>query len=206
MKTTALFSALAFYALTAGAAGIDMTDPRRALGREGDVRVDAQLLRDSVAPGMPVGITFQIHNLSATAIAIAHKVADASYDEESRTITLVVGSEVPPDGNMPQMVLIAAGEKKVLRAAATPVMCAAALKTMSAAGSRYVQVKIAILRDLGPFRMLIEQQGSRAKQRLSDDQFEQWFEANDMIFLNPVPVHFTPKRDPSEDADARGGF
>lgn len=205
MKTSAWFAALVLAASTAGAAGIDMEDPRRALGREGDIRIDAQLLRDSVGPGMPISITYQIHNLSTSAVAIAHKVTDSSYDEDSRTITMVVGSEVPPDGNMPSMVVVAPGEKKILQAAVTPLMSAAALKSLAV--PRFVQVKIAILRDLGPFLTLIQQHGSRAKQRLSDAQFEQWFDSNDTIFLNAVPVVFTPKPDSViEPRESSGGF
>ena len=207
MKSMTLLPALLFVAATASAASIDMDDPRRALGREGDVRIDAQLLRDSVSPGMPIGITYQIQNLSASPVAIADKVTDASYDEDSRTITVVVGSEVPPDGNLPHMVLIGAGETKVLQAAAMPKMTAAALKSGRGASPRYVQLKMAILRDLRPFLALIQKQDARTRQRLSDEQFDQWFDANDTIFLNAVPVYFTnPSEGGAETRDGRGGF
>lgn len=192
-------------AAAVSAAGIDMNDPRRSLGREGDVRVDAQLVRDTVTPGAPVGITYQIQNLSASPVAIASKVVDASYDEDSRTITLAVGSEVPPDGNMPQMVVIRPGEKKILQAGATPQLRAASARSLFKAAPRYVQVKVAILRNLVPFAQLIEKQDGRTRQRLPDELFDQWFESNDTIYLNAVPVHFTPPTD--ADADRRaGGF
>lgn len=187
------------------ASGIDMDDPRRSLGREGDIRIDAQLVRDTVTPGAPVGITYQIQNLSGSSVAIASKVVDASYDEDSRTITLAVGSEVPPDGNMPQMVIIAPGEKKVLQAGATPQL-RAPVRSAFAAVPRYVQVKVAILRNLAPFVKLIEKQDGRTRQRLTDEQFDQWFESNDTIYLNAVPIHYAP---PASDGDAErraGGF
>lgn len=189
---------LVFAAATLAADGIDMDDPRRALGREGDVRIDAQLVRETVTPGVPIGITYQIHNLSDSSVAVASKVTDASYDEESRTITLSVGSEVPPDGNMPQVVVIAAGEKKVLQAGATPVFRVSTARTAFASFPRYVQVKVAILRDLRPFAKLIEKQDGRTKQRLSDELFDQWFESNDTIFLNTVPVRYAPAADMAE--------
>jgi hypothetical protein len=189
----------------AAAASVDMDDPRRALGREGDVRIDAQLLRDTVSAGMPVAITYQIQNLSASAVAVAHKVSDASYDEDNRTIVLAVGSEVPPDGNMPQMTLVAPGEKKVLTAAATPALKASAVRTTFAAVPRFVQVKVAILRNVRPYLSLIQKQDGRAKQRLSDDLFEQWFESNDTIYLNAVPVRYTAPA-MSEVERRQGGF
>lgn len=182
------------HAAAANAAGIDMNDPRRALGREGDVRVDAQLVRDTVSPGAPIGVTYQIQNFSDSTVAIAAKVSDASYDEDTRTITLALGSEVPPDGNMPQMVVIPPGEKKLLQSAATPKLHAAASRAAFAALPRYVQVKVAIMRDIQPFSALIEEQDGRTKRRLSDELFEKWFECNDTIFLNSVPVQFVPSR------------
>lgn len=189
MKSLALFGSLLLTASVA-AASIDMDNPRRALGREGDVRIDAQLMRDTVTAGAPVAITYQIHNLSDAPVAVAHRESDASYDEDNRTIVLSVGSEVPPDGSMPPMTLIAPGEKKVLTAAATPALRAAALRPTMAVVPRYVQVKVAILRDLDPYLPLIQSQNERAKQPLSDELFEQWFESNDTIYLNAVPVRF----------------
>src|SRR5688572_24426917 len=91
--------------LSAAAASINMDDPRRALGRENDVRVDAQLATDTVAPGTPVAVTFQIQNLTSENIAIADKVTSASYDPETRTIMVTIGSEVPQE-NMPPVTVI----------------------------------------------------------------------------------------------------
>lgn len=200
----ALSASLALTA-AAAAASIDMDDPRRALGREGDVRIDAQLARDTVTAGSPVAITYQIHNLSPSAIAVADKVTDTSYDEDNHTIVLAVGSEVPPDGNMPHMILIAPGEKKVLTAAATPTLRATAMRSMFAIVPRFVQVKVAILRDVRPYLSLIQKQDGRARQRLSDELFEQWFESNDTIYLNAVPVRYAPPV--ASDVERRqGGF
>ncbi|MGZ5442347.1 MAG: hypothetical protein ACXW5U_10040 [Thermoanaerobaculia bacterium] len=208
MKSSRPFLALIasiplIHAAAATAAGIDMDDPRRALGREGDVRVDAQLVRDTVSPGAPIGVTYQIQNLSDSTVAIAAKVSDASYDEDTRTITLALGSEVPPDGNMPQMVVIPPGEKKLLQASATPKLQVAALRAAFAASPRYVQVKVAILRDIQPFVALIDEQDGRTKRRLSDELFEKWFECNDTIFLNSVPVQFVPSQ--ASDVESAGG-
>lgn len=197
MKSSKLFLALVasialIHAAAATAASIDMDDPKRALGRAGDVRIDAQLVRDTVSPNSAIGITYQIQNLSAAPVAVASKVSDASYDADTRTITLSVGSEVPPDGNMPQMVLIAPGEKKVLQAAATPKLSATIIRSSLAMSPRYVQVKVAIMRNVEPFAALIQAQDGRTKRRLSDELFEKWFECNDTIFLNSVPVQYVP--------------
>lgn len=208
MKSTKLFLAIfativLLPAAAAHAASIDMDDPRRALGREGDVRIDAQLVRDTITPGSPIGVTYQIQNFSKESVAIATRVADASYDEDSRTVTLTIGSEVPPDGAMPAMVLIAPGEKKTFNTAATPALSAAALRRAVGAAPRYVQVKVAVMRNVQPFLAMINAQ-SRA--RLTDAQFDKWFECNDTIFLNALPVQFEPARQTTgASAEARGG-
>ena len=212
MKSSKLFFAILavitlIHAAAATAAGIDMDDPRRALGRAGDIRVDAQLGRETVSPGSPIGITYQIQNLSAAPVAIAAKVSDASYDADTRTITVAVGSEVPPDGKMPQMVVIGPGEKKVLQTMVTPKLSAQAMRSSLAAAPRFVQVKVAIMRNVEPFAALIQAQDGRTKHALSDELFEKWFECNDTIFLNSVPVQFVPSPasgGAAESASSRG--
>jgi hypothetical protein len=173
------------------AGDIDMDDPRRTVGREDNVRVDAQLIQDTVSPGTPISITYQIENASNAPVAVADKVLDASYDQDSRTITVSIGSEVPADGKMPRVVTVAPGEKKVFRAGVTPSFGAAAARS-SLAPPRYVQIKVSILRDLDPFAKLIAQ--SSAGQTLSDELFDRWFESNDTILLNAVPVRFSAQR------------
>jgi hypothetical protein len=189
---------------SAFADSINMDDPRRTVGREDDVRVDAQLIQDTVSPGSPIGITYQIENFSAAPVAVADKVSDASYDPDSRTITVSIGSEVPSDGKMPRVVTVAPGEKKLFRIGVTPSLGAAASRS-SLAPPRYVQIKVTILRDLAPFAQLIARQAGTA-QTLPDDLYDRWFESNDTIFLNAGPVRFAARRNPGgfASADQRG--
>jgi hypothetical protein len=123
-----LFALLAPICLS-GAPRIDMNDPRRALGREDDIRVDAQLLQETVSPGSPLGVTYQIQNLTKEPVAVAEKVCAASYDSESQTITLAVGSEVPVDGAMPRLAVIQPGEKKTFTTGATVRLAVAASRS-----------------------------------------------------------------------------
>lgn len=209
MKSSKLLFALiaamiAIHAAAAAAATIDMDDPRRVVGREDDVRIDAQLVQDTVSPGAPIGVTYQIQNFTTHDIAIADKVAAASYDEDNLTVTLSIGAEVPPAGKLPHLVVIAAGEKKTFRAGATPTFKPTAIRTAVGIEPRYVQVKVSFLRDIEPFRDIVAQQ-PRASQALSDQQFDRWFESNDTIFLNTVPVRFAPRRTGSFAGAERSG-
>jgi hypothetical protein len=206
VKPSRLFPLIAAIVLlpSAFADSIDMDNPRRTVGREDNVRVDAQLIQDTVSPGSPIGVTYQIENSSPTPIAVADKVSDASYDVDSRTITVSIGSEVPSDGKMPHVVTVAPGEKKIFRTGVTPALGAAATRS-SLAPPRYVQIKVSILRNLAPFAHLIARQ-TKVAQTLPDDLYDRWFESNDTIFLNAVPVRFSTRRNPGgfAGADQRG--
>jgi hypothetical protein len=196
-----LLAILMVLAAAANAGGIDMNDPRRALGREDDVRIDAQLVRDTISAGSPIGVTYQIQNLTDAPVAIADRVSDASYDVDTRTITVGIGSEVPVDGNMPHMITIAPGEKKLFRTAATPILSASAARSVAMDVPRFVQIKVTILRDLAPFSdLLARQQKSSSPQPLPDALFDQWFESSDTIFLNTLPVGWTGNK-PADGVD-----
>jgi hypothetical protein len=203
MRATILAAIL--YATAAGAASIDMKDPRRATGREDDVRIDAQLRQETVSSGAPVAITYQVQNLTAMPIAVATKATDVSYDPDTLTITIGIGSEVPADGNLPAMVTIAPSETKTFSVTATPVIPASAASHPYAPMPRYVQVKVSILRDVAPFAtMLVKQSKSPAPQRLSDDQFDQWLKGNDTIYLNSIPVRYQARPPSNIDVENRG--
>src|SRR4051794_6561165 len=82
-------------AVAAGAAKVDMADPRRAVGREDDIRIDAELAQDAVSANTKLGVVYQVQNLTNAPIAIADRICDAAYDPETQTITLSLGAEVP---------------------------------------------------------------------------------------------------------------
>jgi hypothetical protein len=184
-----------------------MDSPNRALGREDDVRIDAQLLTETVSPGSPIGVLYQIENLTNHPVAVAEKVADASYDEETRTITVAIGSEIPTGEHAPKLTVVAPGEKKIFRAAATAALNVRGSGSVFNNEPRYVQLKVSILRDIDPFAAIIQQQ-ARGPQRLSDDLFDRWMESNDTIYLNTLPVRYAPSRGLVSAADraARGSF
>lgn len=191
----------------ARASGVDMKDPRRALGREDDVRVDAQLIQDTISASSPLNVTYQIQNFTATPVAIADKICDLSYDRESRTITMSIGSEVPENGMMPHVVIIRPGEKKVMKAGGVVRVAVPSVRSPFVSVPGYVQIKVNVLRDLAPFHELIARQSDAAlPQPLSDALFDQWIEANDTIFLNAIPVRWGVDGRPAVPSADRAGL
>jgi len=188
-----VFAIVILYAAGAHAAGVDMKDPRRALGREDDVRIDAQLVQDTISATSPLNVTYQVQNFTSAPVAVADKVCDISYDAESRTITMSIGSEIPADGAMPHVVLIGPGEKKVMTTGGVVHIAVPSVRSPFVSVPGYVQIKVNVLRDLGPFHELIARQTqSSLPQRLSDELFDKWIEGNDTIFLNAIPVRWKP--------------
>ena len=198
----------ALHAASAAAASVDMDDPRRALGREDDVRIDAQLLRETVSPGSTVGVTYQIQNFSKFPVAIADRVSDISYDADSATITLGFGSEIPQDGMMPRMEVIAPGEKRTFTGGGVLRVHTSRVRSPYSIVPRLVRIKVTVLRELAAFAALLQSQtAGDAPVELTDPQFEKFMESTDTIFLNPIPVRFENRRRENDvDAESGGGF
>jgi len=186
---------LVLIATAVSAAHIDLRDPRRALGREDDVRVDASLTQENINASSPLNVTYQIQNLSPAAIAFADKVSEASWDAESQTITLSLGAEIPPGPSMPRLVVIQPGEKRVFCGGAMVSVAIPPARTPWTRVPRFVQIKVNILRNLTPFADLIARQSqSGAAPALPNDMFDRWVDSNDAVYLNPIPVRWSADR------------
>lgn len=195
------FAVLSFSLLTslsALAAHVDMNDPRRALAREDDVRIDAQLRQQELFSSGPIAVTWQVQNFSPKPIAVADRVTDIDYDPETSTIVFSVGAEVPEGATMPHLTVIRPGEKRVFSAGGTVRIATPRVRTPWTLVPRYVQVKVVILRNVAEFASLIDAQSNTtaAAPPLPNDLFERWVEGSDSVFLNPIPVRWnsTPSR------------
>jgi hypothetical protein len=185
------------------AAKVDMRDPRRAVGREDDVRVDAELSQEAVSAHAKVGVTFQIQNLTPAPIALADRVSDTTYDYETQTITISFGAEVPDGANMPHLVVIPPGEKKTFRGGSTINVAVPRVRSPWAPVPRFVQIKVTVLRDLRSFAALIEQQNKTAiPPVLSNESFDHWVDSVASVLLNPIPVRWDAKSRNDSGVDA----
>ena len=188
--------------VTARAARVDFKDPRRALGREDDIRVDAEMIQDTVSSSSPICITYQVENLTSSPIAIADKVADASFDPDSQTITMSIGAEIPQGMGMPHLTTIASGQTRTFRAAATAQVVIADAHGPWAHVPRYVQIIVNVLRDLSPFANLIALQAQSASPPLPNELFDKWAASVSSVELNVLPVRWTQSQGGST-AEAR---
>jgi hypothetical protein len=192
---------------TARAAGVDFKDPRRALGREDDIRVDAQMLQETLTPGSPISVTYQVENLTASPIAIADKIADATFDADSQTITVSIGAEIPAGTTMPHLVTIAAGQKRAFRIGASAQVLIPNARSPLARVPRFVQINVNVLRDLKPFAKLIAQQTeSAAAPPLPNELFDSWVASVSSVELNVLPIRWSNEQHGPTAEMARSGL
>jgi hypothetical protein len=192
---------------TLHAAGVDFKDPRRALGREDDIRVDAQMLQETLSPGSPISVTYQVENLTSAPIAIADKIADATFDADSQTITVSIGAEIPAGRAMPHLTVIAAGQTHAFRIGASTQVLIPNAKSPWAHVPRFVQITVNVLRDLKPFANLIAQQAqSAAAPPLPNELFDTWVASVSSVELNILPVRWSNERHGAAAEMARSGF
>jgi len=180
---------------TVRAAHVDFNDPRRALGREDNIKVDAEMMQDTLSAGAPIQITYQVENLSESTIAIADKVTAATFDADSQTITMTIGAEIPPADAMPHLTTIAPGQKRAFRAGAAAAIAIANTRGPFAHVPRFVQIIVNVMRDVRPFANLIEMQArSAATPALPNELFDQWVASVSSVELNTLPVRWSDRR------------
>lgn len=184
-------AALALFFIACASAPVNMEAPRRVVGTESSVRVDAEIRGEEIRPGSPVPITYEITNQRAQTIAVADIVPVTTWDAETQTITVNIGSEVPGLELLPRLISIAPGEKKVFTAAArlavvTPVGSAGPRARYSA-----LRLKVNFLGDTAPFAELLDmREKALADAKRADELFPIWLDRNEFVVTNAVPMRF----------------
>jgi hypothetical protein len=189
-------SALVLFLLAgcASSTAVDMAEPRRIVGTENSVRVDAQVSADHVSPGAHIPITYEITNQRPTAIAIAELIPDTSYDPETRMFTVSIGSEVPGNTMLPRLILIEPGEKKTFTALARLQYVAPprSVDPRVLAAPAAFRLKLNFLGDTEPFRELIGiKEVGVADAKLADELFPLWLERNEVVYTNAIPMRWS---------------
>lgn len=192
MRTLGGTALLLFLAACATTGGIDMDEPRRLVGTARSVRIDAQITSEEIRPGAHVPVTWTITNDRPASIAVADLILETSWDEESRTFTVTVGSEVPGNELLPRLIEIGPGEQKTFTGSARlffgPRRSADPRAQNDAAALR---LRLNFLGDVEPFRQLIGmKENALADPGLADTLFPVWVEANEIVYTNSVPLRW----------------
>lgn len=182
---------LAVATLGCASTGVDLDEPRRVLGREADVHVDAQIFNERIGPGTGIRITWEIENMRSDAIAVADLVPALSYDAAERMLVIHLGSEVPGNELVPRLILIAPGERKSFTGAAKVNLNLPRPGPLTS-HPRYLRVRVNFLSETGPFAELIAiPENTVYDPELADRLFPLWIEANETVATNAIPIRWT---------------
>lgn len=191
-------AALALSLAACSSAKIDMNEPRRVVGTESSVRVDAEFRAEEIRPGAQVPFTYEITNQRQEPIAVAEVVPITTYDTDTRVITVNIGSEVPGQELLPRLITIAPGEKKVFTGAAR--MAFALQANTADPRGRYpasLRLKVNFLNDTKPFSELLNiPEKAVADRKRADELFAVWLDRNEAVYTNALPMRWTNFQQP----------
>jgi hypothetical protein len=170
---------------------VDLEEPRRVVGTEERVRIDAQIFGDVLSQTSSIRMTYDITNERATPIAVADLIPEAAYDPETQTVTVTIGSEVPGAQLLPRLVSIGPGEKKNFSAVARVTILMGSAATPLTRFPNALRLKVNFLNDTEPFRQLIGiQERAVMSPTLADELFPKWLEKNETLYTNTVPMRW----------------
>jgi hypothetical protein len=173
---------------------INMKEPRRMVGTENNVRVDAEIYGEEMIQGASIAIKYEITNQRATPILIADLIAQSSYDPDTRTVTIDVGSEIPGEELLPRLISIPSGERRTFNTGAH-ISIRIPPNSPWTPKPRALQLRINFLGDPAPFVKLvgIPERSVRDK-KLADELFPKWVERNETVTTNALPMRWQGPR------------
>ena len=184
---------LLFFAACASTPKVDMKEPRRLVATNNDVRVDVQVRGETLGPSTDIPLDYEITNNRDTPIAIAELVPDSTYDSETQTVTVTLGSEVPGQQFLPRLILIKPGEKKGFSSAARVNVPITELVDQNPF-HRYpngLRIRLNFLGDAKPFMELVGISERAVRDpKLANELFPKWVEQNESVITSVLPMHW----------------
>jgi hypothetical protein len=173
---------------------INMKEPRRMVGTENNVRVDAEIYGEEMIQGASISIKYEITNQRATPILIADLIAQSNYDPETRTVTIDIGSEIPGEELLPRLIAIPSGERRTFNTGAH-INVRMAMNSPWTPKPRALQLRVNFLGDPAPFAMLVDipERAVRDK-KLADELFPKWVERTETVTTNALPMRWQGPR------------
>lgn len=185
---------LAVLMIAAGCATapVNLDESRRVVGTERDVRLDAEIFGEGLAQSVAVPVKYDITNNRSTAIAVADMVSETSYDPETRTVTLGIGSEVPGARLVPRLIAIGPGEKKSFSTVARVNIPAPDTAPTLRRLPNAIRLKMNFLGDTTPFVKLVEMTTKGVEDpQLAEEIFPKWLEKNETVYTNTLPMRWS---------------
>lgn len=172
---------------------VNMSEPRRIVGTDSDVRIDAEVYGDTLSPNINIPIKYDITNHRPTAILVADILLNATYDPDTLTVTVDIGSEIPGEQFLPRLISIPSGGKKSFSAAAHVAILQNPNATPFAPRPSALRLRVNFLGDSGggPFTKLIDiPEKAVHDPALASAIFTTWVEQNETVVTNTLPMRW----------------
>ena len=173
---------------------IDMKEPRRMVGTENDVRVDAEIYGEDMIQGASLAIKYDITNQRSSPILIADLLPQTTYDPDTRLVTVEIGSEIPGEEFLPRLISIPSGGRRSFHAGAN-INIRMPLNAPSSPKPRALQLRVNFLGDSAPFVKLIDIPEKAVRDReLAAELFPKWVERSETVTTNALPMRWQSSR------------
>jgi hypothetical protein len=167
-----------------------MSEPRRVVGTDNDVRIDAEVIGDRLGPNVTVPIQYDITNNRRMTILIADLIPESTYDPETHMVTISIGAEIPGEEFLPRLIPIRPGERKSFKTAAH-VNIVANMASPWVPRPNALRLKVNFLSDPAPFEKLISIPEKAVRDpALAAQLFTKWVEGNETVFTNSLPMRW----------------
>ncbi len=191
MKKIVFVSLTLLAAACASTSTVDLTRSRRVVGTENDVRIDAEIFGESFSSSSSIPVKYDITNHRPSTIAIADIVPETTWDAETLTVTMTVGSEVPGASLLPRLIPIAPGETRSFSTTAH-VNVLIAEDSLIKRPPNAIRVKLNFLDDTAPFQQLVNiPEKGVYDPKLADELFPKWLERNETVYTNTLPMRWS---------------
>ncbi len=169
---------------------VDVKEPRRALGTENNVRIDAEVYSDSLTPSSTIPIKYDVTNHRQRTILVADLIPVAVYDPDTQTVTVSLGAEIPGENFLPRLIAIRPEERKSFSVSAH-VAIAANPGTPWTPRPNGVRIRLNFLDDTVTFAKLIDiPEKAVYDPKLAADLFQKWVENNEAVVTNTLPMRW----------------
>jgi hypothetical protein len=170
---------------------VDMKEPRRVVGTENDVRIDAEVYGDTLTPSTNIPIKYDITNNRSTTILVADLLLQATYDPDTLTVTVDIGSEIPGEQFLPRLISIPSGGKKSFNGSAHVAIMQNPNSTPFVPRPNALKIRVNFLGDPKPFAKLIDiPEKSVHDPALATALFSKWVEQNETVVTNTLPMRW----------------
>lgn len=170
---------------------VNQNEPRRVVGTDNDVRIDAEIFGDQLGSSVTIPLKYDITNSRKATIAIADMIPETNYDEETQTVTVSIGSEVPGATLVPRLISIGPGQKKSFSTSAR-VNILVPTGTPVSRIPRAMRLKVNFLDDTTQFEHLITMtEKGIYDPKMADELFPKWLERNETVYTNALPMRWT---------------